>query len=302
MLNPNLQKVKWLKTRVGSDGFICVVDVMGTDKDIVNAARVSYGNDDRSESPEMSDADVNLINYLLRNNHTTPFEMVEVKFLVRVPMDIWRQWIRHRTANVNEYSTRYKEAIDLCSSTQHDKWRLQATDNKQGSAGFLTDWPSNTDEVVEFPVGETRDNYSSPGTYLSVQERELQRISHAVYKERIGLGVAKEQARKDLPLSNYTEAYWKCDLHNIFNFLRLRMDSHAQAEIREYAYVMANLIDTLFPYASAAFDNYIRSSVRLSKKEIEAIQSGSVSHILNKREKEECLKKLEMLNIKLANQ
>lgn len=282
MLNPNLQKLKWLKTSVGSDGFICVVDVMGTDKDIVNAARVSYGNDDRSDSPEMTEADINLLNYLLRHNHTTPFEMVEVKFLVRVPMDCWRQWIRHRTANVNEYSTRYKDAIDSKAKTDPDKWRLQSTDNKQGSSGYITD--------------------EQLGKELSDSENFIHTALNAVYLDRLACGVAREQARKDLPISTYTEAYWKCDLHNIFNFLRLRMDEHAQLEIRQYAYAMANLVDELFPYASAAFDNYIRKSIRLSSSEVLTIRTGSLSHIVNKREKEECLKKLEMLNIQLLSQ
>ena len=170
-----------------------VVDYMGGDESIVQAARVSYGTGTKKVHEDRG-----LIRYLMRHGHTTPFEMCELKLHVRVPMDCWRQWIRHRTANVNEYSTRYSKAIDTTQRTASDQWREQLQDNRQGSGGCLG---------VE--VGE----------YLSARELESQTLAGEVYEERLRKGVAREQARKDLPLSTYTEAYWKIDLHNLFHFL-----------------------------------------------------------------------------------
>src|SRR6266404_3140035 len=201
--------LRWKKFPVLDDGFVCLVDVMGDDQSVVQAARVSYGEGTRKVSDDRG-----LIRYLLRHRHTTPFEMAEIKVLLRVPMDCWRQWIRHRTANVNEYSTRYSEAIDACQKTPSDNWRTQAVVNKQGSGDML-------DVAV--------------GGELSNAEAELHRFSREIYETRLKAGVAREQARKDLPLSTYTEAYWKIDLHNLLHFLALRMDAHAQQEIRDYA-------------------------------------------------------------------
>src|SRR5690242_7146820 len=211
-----LSALRWQKFPVLDDGFVCLVDVMGDDQAVVQAARVSYGEGTRKVSDDRG-----LIRYLLRHRHTTPFEMVEIKFLVRVPMDAWRQWIRHRTANVNEYSTRYSVAIDAAQRTSPSQWRLQSADNRQGSAGFLP---------------------QSQGEALTRGETELQDLARRTYDARLAAGVAREQARKDLPLSTYTEAYWKVDLHNLLHFLRLRMDDHAQQEIREYAEVMGKEI------------------------------------------------------------
>lgn len=198
--------------KVLDDGFIRVVDYMGNEAAIVQAARVSYGKGTKTVSE-----DHGLLRYLVRHRHTTPLEMCELKLHVRVPMDCWRQWIRHRAASVNEYSTRYSEAIDSRACTFPNEWRSQSTNNKQGSGDFLSD-------VV--------------GDRLSVREAELHKLSDEVYHERLEAGVAREQARKDLPLSTYTEAYWKIDVHNLLHFLGLRMDSHAQREIRTYANVI----------------------------------------------------------------
>ena len=183
-------------------GFVKLVDFMGSDDAIVQAARVSYGAGTKKVSEDNA-----LIRYLMRHNHTSPFEMCEVKLHVKVPMDTWRQWIRHRTANVNEYSTRYSVAIDDKQETCPAEWRKQATDNKQGSGAFFNEFE---------------------GAALSIGERELQAMADSIYANRLEVGVAREQARKDLPLSTYTEAYWKIDLHNLFHFLALRMDAHAQ--------------------------------------------------------------------------
>jgi len=300
----------WKKYPVLNDGFICLVDSMGTDASICQAARVSYGRDARFEfSPEDSQQqkevdeekkkDTDLIRLLLRHGHTTPFEMCEVKFLVRVPMDCWRQWIRHRTANVNEYSTRYREAIDSQQTTSPEEWRLQATNNKQGSSGYLTEWPDDVPKAFDHMVEN-----KTPGEALTKAESYAQEVATELYQERLTLGIAKEQARKDLPLSTYTEAYWKCDLHNIFNFLRLRMDSHAQLEIRSYANAMAEIVKQLYPVAFQAFEDYQLNSMKLTAKDITAIQFiTSKSEVVleklipNKREREECVAKLTKLGI-----
>ena len=162
--------------------------------------------------------------------------MAELKFLVRVPMDCWRQWIRHRTANVNEYSTRYSVAIDSSQQTEPDHWRSQSAANRQGSGEFL-------------PVEE--------GTKLTASERTFQEAAAKLYADRLEIGVAREQARKDLPLCTYTEAYWKIDLHNLLHFLALRMDSHAQWEIREFATTIGRqIVQPLFPMVWEAFEDY----------------------------------------------
>lgn len=242
------------------EGFIRVVDYMGTDAAIVQAARVSYGAGTKTPSDDRS-----LIRYLMRHRHTTPFEMCEIKFHVRIPMDAWRQMVRHRTASINEASTRYSIAIDATQTTAPDAWRKQAKDNKQGSDGGL---PSD--------IGER----------LTAREAELQRLAREVYEERLAAGVAREQARKDLPLSTYTEAYWKIDLHNLFHFLALRMDGHAQKEIRSYAEVMGAVAKAWCPLAWEAFVDYRLEALTLSGLEIKALRTGDLG-VLSKRERDE---------------
>ena len=291
-----LQELKWKKFPVLDDGFVCLVDVMGDDSSIVQAARVSYG-----EGTKKASDDRTLIRYLLRHRHTTPFEMVELKFLVRVPMDCWRQWIRHRTANVNEYSTRYSIAIDSMQTTPANEWRTQSQTNRQGS-----------EEMLPADVGEK----------LSAAEREFQEQTRRMYQERLDLGVAREQARKDLPLSTYTEAYWKVDLHNLLHFLALRMDSHAQLEIREYsATIGRKIVQPLLPMVWEAFEDYRLNASGLSRLEIGCIQrlmqhasaNGRVPplpvadflsvqdptwrELTRSRERDECLAKLQELGL-----
>jgi thymidylate synthase (FAD) len=235
-----LEELRWKKFPVLDDGFVCLVDAMGNDQAIVQAARVSYGEGTRAVSDDRT-----LIRYLMRHQHTTPFEMAEVKLMVRVPMDAWRQWIRHRTASVNEYSTRYSVAIDAAQATPADSWRRQAKSNRQGSEG-----------MIELPLGEE----------LSAAEKALQEQARTVYQQRLDLGVAREQARKDLPLSTYTEAYWKIDLHNLLHFLQLRMDPHAQREIGEYARTIGHeIVRPLYPLAWEAFIDYRVESMSLSR-------------------------------------
>jgi thymidylate synthase (FAD) len=239
---PELDAVLGRKFACLDDGFVRVVDYLGADSSIVQAARISYGAGTRAVHEDRG-----LIRYLLRHRHTTPFEMCEIKFHVRVPMDTWRQWIRHRTANVNEYSTRYSVAIDNAQKTPPDAWRLQSAGNRQGSSGVLD---------VQF------------GEKLARREVEFQEIAREIYKERLDAGVAREQARKDLPLSTYTEAYWKIDLWNLMHFLGLRMDLHAQAEIREYANTIGQqIVATWVPTAWEAFQDYHFQSVNLSRLE-----------------------------------
>jgi thymidylate synthase (FAD) len=183
----------------------------------------------------------------MRHHHSTPFEMCEIKLHVRVPMDCWRQWIRHRTASVNEYSTRYSLAIDNVQTTGATEWRRQATANRQGS-----------DDHLDAEVG----------TRLSERELQLTALAREIYEERIAADVAREQARKDLPLSTYTEAYWKIDLHNLLHFLRLRMDSHAQDEIRQFATTIGyEIVAKWCPDAWDAFLDYQMDSIALSKIE-----------------------------------
>ena len=232
--------------KVLDDGFIRVVDYMGSDDSIVQAARVSYG-----KGTKKVQQDRGLIRYLMRHRHSTPFEMCEIKLHLRVPMDCWRQWIRHRTANVNEYSTRYSIAIDATQTTLPEEWRLQAVSNRQGSEGFLE---------------------RSQGQTLSRREKELQDMARNVYEERLALGVAREQARKELPLSTYTEAYWKIDLHNLLHFLELRMDTHAQYEIRTYAQTIGEeIVKRWCPITWEAFLDYRTNALMLSGHESEIV-------------------------------
>jgi thymidylate synthase (FAD) len=286
-----VESLRWKKLPVLDDGFVALVDVMGDDGSVVQAARVSYGAGTRKVSDDRQ-----LIRYLLRHAHTTPFEMAELKFVVRVPMDCWRQWIRHRTASVNEYSTRYSLAIDAMQATDDDQWRSQAASNRQGSG-------------AELPA--------DAGRRYTAAEQELQSLARKVYEERLEAGIAREQARKDLPLSTYTEAYWKIDLHNLLHFLALRMDSHAQLEIRRYAETIGHqIVAPLFPLVWEAFIDYRMEAVRLTRLDREVIrrlaaaghapateadflaaQDSSWRDLERCRERDECLAKLRDLGL-----
>jgi len=261
---PSLDAILGEPIRVLGDGFVRVVDYMGDDAAIVQAARVSYGKGTRRVQEDRA-----LIRYLMRHDHTTPFEMCEIKLHVRVPMDIWRQWIRHRTANVNEYSTRYSEAIGAAQRTLPGAWRTQSSVNRQGSAGLLPE---------------------DVGARLSAEEGEFQERARAVYEGRLAAGVAREQARKDLPLATFTEAYWKIDLQNLLHFLHLRMAVHAQQEIRAYAATIGEqIVARWVPMAWEAFVDYRRRATRLSHAEaaiIAAIASGNAPAAMQRAEDE----------------
>ncbi len=249
--------------RVLNDGFVRAIDYMGSDEAIVQAARVSYG-----KGTKKIQEDRGLIRYLVRHRHTTPLEMCELKLHLRVPMDCWRQWIRHRSANVNEYSTRYSIAIDSTQTTLPNEWRLQSKSNRQGSGGFLDE--------------ET-------GKELSKEEIELQDLTRKIYNKRLSLGIAREQARKDLPLSTFTEAYWKIDLHNLLHFLELRMEEHAQLEIRNYASIIGyEIVSRWCPIVWEAFLDYRMNAVNFSKLELEIlyeITKGNNKEAMKKAEK-----------------
>jgi len=285
-VHSSLESLRWKKIPVLDQGFVCLVDVMGDDSSIVQAARVSYGEGTKKVSDDRT-----LLRYLMRHQHTTPFEMAEVKLMVRVPMDCWRQWIRHRTASVNEYSTRYSVAVDAAYSTAPEAWRIQSESNRQGSGGFLD---------------------LDAGHALTEEEAQLHRYTREVYERRIAQGIAREQARKDLPLSTYTEAYWKVDLHNLFRFLGLRMEENAQYEIREYAKTIGEkIVQPLFPYCWEAFLDYQLGALRLSlieqkvimrlsqkgtipatREQFLAVQDDSWKELERCREREECYDKL----------
>ncbi len=226
-------------------GFVRLVDYMGDDTSIVQAARVSYGKGTKSVSE-----DTGLIRYLMRNMHTSPFEMVEFKFHVKLPIFVARQWIRHRTANVNEYSGRYSEMTDECYLPIPEQVRSQSTNNKQGRSD---EQMSGADEIIE-TMGKT------------------QKYLYSEYMELLDKGLARELARINLPLSNYTEWYWKIDLHNLFHFLRLRLDKHAQYEIRVYGEAIAKIIRQIVPIAYQAFEDYVLRSVQFSRNEVEALK------------------------------
>jgi len=243
-----LDRLLGVPFKVLDDGFIRVIDYMGSDASIVQAARVSYG-----EGTKKISEDRGLIRYLMRHHHSTPFEMCEIKLHIRVPMDCWRQWIRHRTANVNEYSTRYSIAIDSAQKTEPTDWREQTTGNRQGSAGMIA---------------------KGVGITLTKKELAFQKQSRELYADRLAVGIAREQARKDLPLSTYTEAYWKIDLHNLLHFLALRMEAHAQYEIRAYADIIGHeIVKKWCPLAWEGFLDYRFNALSLSAIETEIIKT-----------------------------
>jgi thymidylate synthase (FAD) len=255
--------------RVHDHGMVALVDVMPrlvpqgqtADMAIVQAARVSYGIGTKQVSEDRG-----LIRYLLRHRHTTPFEMVEFKFHCAMPVFVARQWIRHRTANVNEYSGRYSVMPDRFYRPTVEMVRKQSTANRQG--------------------GEEPIDAATADEFLAYLDR-----AEAAYKDYTSLtekGVARELARIGLPVSVYTEWYWKCDLHNVLRFLSLRMDAHAQAEIRDYATAMWRLMEPIVPVTMEAFRDYEMESLRLTRLELEALRAGQAEiNTTNKREQAE---------------
>ncbi len=227
-------------------GFVRLVDYMGGDARIVQAARVSYG-----EGTKTVREDKALIDYLLRNKHTSPFEQVIFTFHVKMPIFVARQWIRHRTARLNEISGRYSVMNDEFYLPNPNEVRTQSKNNKQGSSSEDID-PELAMKVIEALKQEQTSLYTN-------------------YKGLIANNIARELARINLPLSLYTEMYWQIDLHNLFHFLKLRMDSHAQYEIRVYGEVMAEIVKAVSPLAYQAFEEHILNGQRFSEDELELI-------------------------------
>lgn len=244
----NINEILGKEFRCLDYGFVRLVDYMGDDSSIVQAARVSYGKGTKTVNEDRG-----LIRYLMRHRHTTPFEMVEFKFHVKLPIFIARQWIRHRTANVNEYSGRYSEMKDEFYIPDKSQIRLQSISNRQGRA----EEQINQDEASQ----------------ISNDMRSIQTTAFAEYQKLLEKGISREIARINLPLSNYTEWYWKIDLHNLFHFLSLRMDSHAQYEIRVFAETIANeIVKPIVPVAYEAFEDYILNGENFSANELTAIK------------------------------
>ena len=244
--------MKIKEQEIHKHGFVRLIDVMGDDSSIADAARVSYGEGTRSVSDNR-----NLIRYLVRHKHTSPLEMVEVKFHLKLPIFVMRQLVRHRTAAINEYSGRYSIMTDDCYQPSENYIQPQSQFNNQGRDGEMSDgWKTKYKETI----------------------RDITHKAVIAYKNLIGNGsvshggLARELARTVLPLSNYTECYWKVNLHNFFHFCKLRMDSHAQQEIQDYAKVMFEMVKPKVPIATEAFEDYSLNSISLSRMEKDVLE------------------------------
>ncbi|MFI5385419.1 MAG: FAD-dependent thymidylate synthase [Fimbriimonadales bacterium] len=227
-------------------GFVRLVDYMGGDERIVQAARVSYGAGTKKVSE-----DKGLINYLMRNWHTSPFEQVQLTFHTKMPIFVARQWVRHRTARLNEISGRYSIMRDEFYVPSPDEVRYQSTTNKQGRSDDALS-PEEAARVIKLFEEEQQSIYTN-------------------YEGLLADNVARELARMNLPLSLYTEWYWQIDLHNLFHFLRLRMDAHAQFEIRAYAQAMAKCAHAVAPMAYEAFEEHVLGAITFSRGECRAL-------------------------------
>jgi thymidylate synthase (FAD) len=252
-------------------GFVRLVDYLGGDDRIVQSARVSYGSGTKSFRE-----DKGLINYLLRNDHTSPFEQVVFTFHTKMPIFVARQWVRHRTARVNEISGRYSVMKNEFYIPSAEDVAFQSLDNKQGRS--TEDIPQEMKEKVR-----------------TLLEEEQTRV-YENYRSLLEDKVARELARINLPLSLYTEWYWQMDLKNMFHFLKLRMDAHAQMEIRVYAEEIHRLVSLVCPVAMEAFDNHIRGSVRFSASELAALNKIMKGELNPLRGKE-----LERFEVKLKD-
>jgi len=244
---PEAEREIGVKHPVLTHGYVVLVDYMGNDAAIVQAARVSYGKGTKAVRDDRG-----LIRYLMRHRHTTPFEMVEFKFLVRLPIFVARQWIRHRMASVNEYSARYSVVPDEYEVPPAEEVRHQSTRNRQGRGE-----PLPPDVVEQF-------------------RNDLDRVSkeaYAAYTRALEAGVARETARLLLPVAYYTQWYWKTDLWNLFHFLSLRLDPHAQEEIRLYAAEIARITRLVAPVAYEAFEEFTLSGLSLSRREQTAVRA-----------------------------
>jgi thymidylate synthase (FAD) len=261
-ISPAAEKILDKKFKVLDKGFVRLVDYLGNDSRIVQAARVSYGKGTKTYRE-----DKGLINYLLRNDHTSPFEQVVFTFHVKLPVFVARQWIRHRTARLNEISGRYsvmKSEFYLPSTTGI---AFQSENNKQGRASAAV--PASLQKKVL--------------AILTKYQKEL----YGAYEDLLENNIARELARINLPLSLYTEWYWQIDLHNLFRFIKLRLDAHAQMEIRKYAGVLMKIGMKVCPVAFEAFEEHVLHGVRFSKSEMTAVKNlleGNASGLEGKAE------------------
>ena len=236
-------------------GFVRLVDSMGGDDAIVQAARVSYG-----QGTSRVSQDRGLIRYLMRHRHTTPFEMVEFKFHCKIPIFVARQWVRHRTANINEYSLRYSEARDEFYTPDPEHIQFQSALNKQGRKGEVP--AEMKQKVLDY--------------FNEISER-----SFAMYTELNEAGIARELARAILPVNLYTEWYWKNDLHNLLHFIGLRSDSHAQYEIRVFSDAMAESVKAVAPFAWEAYQDYVVKGMRFSRIEQSLLEKNLPERVID---------------------
>jgi len=257
--SPELEKVLYEAIPVLDHGFIRVIDYMGDDSSIVQSARVSYGKGTKKVS-----TDEGLIRYLMRHWHSTPFEMCEIKYHVKLPIFIARQWIRHRTANVNEYSARYSILDKEFYIPAKEQLSAQATNNRQGRGDLITG--QQADEVLKILKDD------AVRTYDNYEKMLNERFDGTIIDEKKS-GLARELARMNLTLNSYTQWYWKTDLLNLMNFLFLRGDSHAQYEIRVYAEKMLDTVKKWVPITHAAFLDYRVGAAHLSSKGLKIVKS-----------------------------
>ena len=284
---PELEAVLYKPIEVLDHGFVRVIDYMGDDSSIVQSARVSYGKGTKKISN-----DKGLIKYLMRHRHSTPFEMCEIKFHIKLPIFIARQWIRHRTANVNEYSARYSILDKEFYIPSAENLAAQSAINNQGRGDALTDdEASNVIQILKKDAEQTYSNY----------ETLLNENSGGNIIDESKSGIARELARMNLTLNTYTQWYWKIDLNNLLHFLALRADDHAQYEIRVYADIMLDIVKRWVPLTYAAFEDYRIGGTELSAKEItlmkKLLKGEKVSYEeegLSKREWGELQKKFDI--------
>ena len=284
---PELEAVLYKPIEVLDHGFVRVIDYMGDDSSIVQSARVSYGKGTKKISN-----DKGLIKYLMRHRHSTPFEMCEIKFHIKLPIFIARQWIRHRTANVNEYSARYSILDKEFYIPSAENLAAQSAINNQGRGDALTDdEASNVIQILKKDAEQTYSNY----------ETLLNENSGGNIIDESKSGIARELARMNLTLNTYTQWYWKIDLNNLLHFLALRADDHAQYEIRVYADIMLDIVKRWVPLTYAAFEDYRIGGTELSAKEItlmkKLLKGEKVSYEeegLSKREWSELHKKFDI--------
>jgi len=257
-VSPALEQVLYEAIPVLDHGFVRVIDYMGDDAAVVQAARVSYGR-----GTKQAQNDAGLINYLMRHRHTTPFEMCEIKYHIKLPIFIARQWIRHRTANVNEYSARYSILDKEYYIPAPDQLATQSVSNRQGRGEVLEG--DEAARVLDLLKHDAEESYRHYAEMLNENE-------DGSVADESRSGLARELARMNLTLNTYTQWYWKIDLHNLMHFLSLRADSHAQYEIRVYADVMLDTLKKWLPLTYDAFMQYRMGGVHLSEKSLAVVR------------------------------